>query len=336
MHNLDFEKLPQELAPFIERGQTLKFASESLGVKYGTLKKLSRMAGISYPDSDELRNNYCIYTFGLSFRDFVLKLKAEKRSNRYIARQLNIQPCTLYLLAEKYGLDIKGKPYKLDEASASNINEAKIRRFRTTKTAHLLTYEGETKTLNEWAREVGLDRTALRRRIVDLNWPISEAMTIPSGQERASKKFPKLKPPKHHLIDKPSIKHSQLSQIASQYLDNYYDVVRNTWFMIRVVATDEQLHNDQAEELKNGSLYIGKNGAPCSLDSAAIVDSRSLALAYIQCMPLWTSRKLKNAILATERFECELDEIKDNLCSTNWLGQIQSLMERHKVELQVG
>lgn len=122
IHSLDIDTLSQTLAPFIEKGQTLKHASESLGIKYVTLKNMSRKAGFTYPSSEELRNNYCIHTFGLSVRDFVLKLKKEKYSNRYIARQLNIQACTLYHLAEKYGLDIKGKPYKLDEASAANIN----------------------------------------------------------------------------------------------------------------------------------------------------------------------------------------------------------------------
>ena len=50
--------------------------------------------------------------------------------------------------------------------------------------------------------------------------------------------------------------------------------------MIRVIETDEQLYYDHAEELNNGSLYIGQNGEPCSLDRATVVESRSLALAY--------------------------------------------------------
>ncbi|MGP5159828.1 hypothetical protein [Pseudoalteromonas prydzensis] len=336
---LDIDTLPQMLAPYIERGETLKYAAQSLGVKYVTMKNLSRKACISYPSSEELRNNYCIHTYGLNFREYVLKLKSENFSNRYIARQLNIQPCTLYLLADKHGLDIKGKPYKLDVVSSANINAAKERRFSTSKTAHLLTYEGETKTLNEWARKVGIDRTALRKRIVDLKWPISEAMMVPSGQKIRQPKLVdnslKAKHKKHRTTDKPSIIRTQLLQLAKQYHDNCYDVERNTWYMIRVVSTGEPLHYEHAEELESGSLYIGRNGEPCSLDRAAIVNSSALALTYIQCMPLWNGRKLRNALLTAEQFKCEFEQVQDSICSSDWLGQVQSLMNKHKVWIHI-
>lgn len=160
-------------------------------------------------------------------------------------------------------------------------------------------------------------------------------MTIPSGQKKDNEKPSKAIANKHNRIEKPNDKQSKLSDIGRHYLDNCYDIERNTWYMIRVIETDEQLYYDHAEELSNGSLYIGQNGEPCSLDRAAVVKSRSLALAYIQCMPIWKGRKLKNAILAIERFECEFDEIQESVCCANWLGQIQSLLDRHKVELRV-
>ena len=49
---------------------------------------------------------------------------------------------------------------------------------------HLITYEGRTQTLTEWAREIGMLPTTLDARINKYHWSIEEALTIPVKQRK--------------------------------------------------------------------------------------------------------------------------------------------------------
>lgn len=51
-----------------------------------------------------------------------------------------------------------------------------------------LTFNGETKSLTEWAKEVGLNRPALYDRINRHGWSVEEALTIPAGGRRKTAK----------------------------------------------------------------------------------------------------------------------------------------------------
>jgi len=54
-----------------------------------------------------------------------------------------------------------------------------------------LTYKGVTKTATEWAREIGITKSAIFHRL-DRSWTIEEIMTIPMGERRV-KESPKAK-----------------------------------------------------------------------------------------------------------------------------------------------
>lgn len=43
----------------------------------------------------------------------------------------------------------------------------------------LITYKGDTKTLSQWVKELGLDYKKTRKRIVDYNWSIEKAFKTP-------------------------------------------------------------------------------------------------------------------------------------------------------------
>ena len=49
---------------------------------------------------------------------------------------------------------------------------------------HFITYKGDTKTIAQWAEEVGLNYTTLRNRINDLNWTVEKAIAEPSRSRR--------------------------------------------------------------------------------------------------------------------------------------------------------
>jgi hypothetical protein len=49
--------------------------------------------------------------------------------------------------------------------------------------ALLITYNGETKSVTEFAREYGLDYATLRLRLMDLKWPVERALKTPPGPQ---------------------------------------------------------------------------------------------------------------------------------------------------------
>lgn len=55
---------------------------------------------------------------------------------------------------------------------------------------HLLTYNGKTQTMTQWAEELGLGYCTLQSRINRDGWTVEEALTIPAGQPRNKTKSP--------------------------------------------------------------------------------------------------------------------------------------------------
>lgn len=53
-----------------------------------------------------------------------------------------------------------------------------------TRKNHLLTYEGRTQTVAEWAREIGMLYGTLHNRLNRYHWSVEEALTIPVKQRK--------------------------------------------------------------------------------------------------------------------------------------------------------
>lgn len=49
---------------------------------------------------------------------------------------------------------------------------------------HLITYDGKTQTLTEWAREVGMLPTTLDSRINRYHWSVKDALTVPVRERK--------------------------------------------------------------------------------------------------------------------------------------------------------
>lgn len=96
---------------------------------------------------DEWKNNY------IAFRDWAL-------SNGY-QENLTIDR-----------IDVN-KNYELDNCRWI----AKSEQNSNKRNNHLITYNGETRTLTEWAEITGIPRSTLSARIVLNNWPIEKALT---------------------------------------------------------------------------------------------------------------------------------------------------------------
>lgn len=49
---------------------------------------------------------------------------------------------------------------------------------------HLLTYNGKTQTIKQWADELGIKRVTLQGRIVRYHWDVEKALTTKDGRKR--------------------------------------------------------------------------------------------------------------------------------------------------------
>lgn len=45
------------------------------------------------------------------------------------------------------------------------------------KTGHLITFDGRTQNLSDWAKELGVHQTTIQKRLTKLGWPIERALT---------------------------------------------------------------------------------------------------------------------------------------------------------------
>lgn len=55
--------------------------------------------------------------------------------------------------------------------------ETHLNQCNNTRRNHLLTFQGETHTISEWARIVGMNADTLERRINRMGWSIQKALT---------------------------------------------------------------------------------------------------------------------------------------------------------------
>lgn len=63
--------------------------------------------------------------------------------------------------------------WSIEEALSVPLNDG------ITKRDEFIAYKGETKTLNEWADSLGINRNTLRSRLYHYNWPIEKAFSEP-------------------------------------------------------------------------------------------------------------------------------------------------------------
>lgn len=56
---------------------------------------------------------------------------------------------------------------------------------RNRSTNHLIEYNGEVKTLIEWAEIAGVRKDTFRRRIINYGWPLEEAINTPNLKGKA-------------------------------------------------------------------------------------------------------------------------------------------------------
>ena len=72
------------------------------------------------------------------------------------------------------------KGYSPDNCRWATISEQN----RNRATCHYIEYNGEVKTLKEWADIAGLRKDTFRRRVVTYGWSMEEAMSIPKLENK--------------------------------------------------------------------------------------------------------------------------------------------------------
>ena len=108
--------------------------------------------------------------------------------HRYGGRGIKV--CDRWLAFENFFADMGEKPQgkSLDrhpnndgDYEPGNCRWATIaEQNNNTSVNHLLEYNGEVKTVSEWAIKVGLHQDCLFSRILNLGWSVERALTTPS------------------------------------------------------------------------------------------------------------------------------------------------------------
>lgn len=114
--------------------------------------------------------------------------KKAKGYERYGGR--GIQVCNRWLKFENFFADMgdpPGKEYSLDRIN-NNLNyepsncrwATRLQQANNKRTSVLITYQGKTQTLSQWAQELKIHKATLTSRLKTRNWSIEKALsTIP-------------------------------------------------------------------------------------------------------------------------------------------------------------
>jgi hypothetical protein len=98
---------------------------------------------------------------------------------------------------------------------------------------HLFTYNGETKTISEWAESLGITHQALEYRLRSPSWTIAEALTIKS---------------KARLVEQPSFR----KPIYQKSIDN--ELIKK-WGSTSEAAKALKIHNENITRALNNPRY---------------------------------------------------------------------------------
>lgn len=105
----------------------------------------------------------------------ILKIREEKKMNTYII-EFNNEKHTTEEWAKIYGIDEEQLIKRL-RCTAFSLKHAL--NFKEKKRERLITYNGKTQNLSDWAKELDLPYFCLRSRLNTLKWTVEKAFTTP-------------------------------------------------------------------------------------------------------------------------------------------------------------
>lgn len=105
----------------------------------------------------------------------ILKIREEKKMNTYVI-EYNNEKHTTEEWAKIYGIDEEQLVKRLRCTSFSLKHALN---FKEKKRERLITYNGKTQNLSDWAKELDLPYFCLRSRLNTLKWTVEKAFTTP-------------------------------------------------------------------------------------------------------------------------------------------------------------
>ena len=105
----------------------------------------------------------------------ILKIREEKKMNTCVI-EFNNEKHTTEEWAKIYGIDEEQLVKRLRCTSFSLKHALN---FKEKKRERLITYNGKTQNLSDWAKELDLPYFCLRSRLNTLKWTVEKAFTTP-------------------------------------------------------------------------------------------------------------------------------------------------------------
>lgn len=117
-------------------------------------------------------------------------------AHRYIGRGITV--CDRWLVFENFLADM-GEPPAVGLTLERKNNDGNYepdncvwatrkQQHRNRTGIHLITYQGRTQCLKDWAAELGMNYASLRWRLIRQGWPVEEAFTWTKHKIRAKRR----------------------------------------------------------------------------------------------------------------------------------------------------
>jgi len=158
---------------YANQGMTLKEMAVKESISYSKLKYFLACTGYSHPKGIELAELRIIKESGMNLNGFIRYHLTNGMSRNQIAKKAGLDNKSIQLYADRNGIDIpRALPIPLCTDNIKKANRCRDQSKRNDLI--LITYKGKKQCLADWCRELGLNRSTVKRRL-NLGFTAKEA-----------------------------------------------------------------------------------------------------------------------------------------------------------------
>ena len=174
---------------YARKGVSLRVMAELEKIDYPKLKEILSSCGYSHPRNTDLISNKIEHETGMNLHDFLCQQLEKGLSRNEISKISGIDNKTLQKFADNNGIHIpRSKSTPKNVGNIIKANQLRVHQDRTD--AILIKFNGETLSLAEWSKKLGIPRSTIKSRL-ELGYPLHEALSADKRQHRGFSAFNK-------------------------------------------------------------------------------------------------------------------------------------------------